>query len=181
MTQPNTFSSIAGIFVLLLAVLLSGCGPSNSTFPGPDETGRDTPFPDQSNQRERGSLFDGVKVFGGKSNKTTASGIGVNSYLWRASLDTLAFMPLQSADPFGGVIISDWYQDPSISGERFKVTVYILDQRLRADGIKVAVFKQTAAAGGRWIDAPLGADTASELENTILTRARQLRIDSIQQ
>ncbi len=181
MTQPNTFSFTAGALVLLLALGLNGCGPSNSTFPGPDETGRDTPFPDQTSERDRGSLFSGVKVFGGKSNKTTASGIGVNSYLWRASLDTLAFMPLQSADPFGGVIISDWYQDAAIPGERFKVTVYILDQRLRADGIKVAVFKQKAATNGVWNDAPLGADTASELENTILTRARQLRIDSVQQ
>ena len=181
MTQPNTTFSIAGILIVLSALLLSACGPSKSTFPGPDETGRDTPFPEQSDQRERGSLFNGIKIFGGKSSNTTAAGIGVNSYLWRASLDTLAFMPLQSADPFGGVIISDWYQDPAIQGERFKVTVYILDQRLRADGLKVAVFKQQKDEKGNWADAPLGADTASELENTILTRARQLRIDSIQQ
>jgi len=181
MTQPNIPSSIAGILLLLSVLLLSGCGPSKSTFPGPDKTGRDTPFPDQSDQRERGSLFSGIKIFKGKSNNKTAAGIGVNSYLWRASLDTLSFMPLQSADPFGGVIISDWYEDPAIPDERFKVTVYILDQRLRADGLKVAVFKQKKDEKGAWADAPLGADTASELENTILTRARQLRIDSIQQ
>ena len=182
MTQPKISFFTAGPLIFLLAgLLLSGCGPSKGGFPGQDQTGRDTPHPDQPGGRERGSLFSGVKVFNGKSNKTTSAGIGVNSYLWRASLDTLAFMPLQSADPFGGVIISDWYQDPAAPGERFKVTVYILDHRLRADGIKVAVFKQMAAANGRWNDAALGADTASELENTILTRARQLRIDLIEQ
>ena len=103
--------------------------------------------------------------------------LGVNSYLWHASLDTLAFMPLASADPFGGVIITDWYSAPESPNERMKVTVYILDRRLRADGIRLAVFRQTRAGEG-WVDAPVNPDTATKLEDSILTRARELRLSS---
>jgi hypothetical protein len=103
--------------------------------------------------------------------------IGVNQYLWHASLDTLHFMPLQSADPFGGVIITDWYSAPEASGERMRVTVYISDRNLRADALKVAVFRQTHAAQG-WVDAPVSAETATKLEDDILTRARELRLAS---
>jgi hypothetical protein len=106
-------------------------------------------------------------------------GIGVNSFLWRASLDTLSFMPLSSVDPFGGVIITDWYANPDVADERFKMTVYILDRRLRADGVKVAVFRQVKS-GSSWADAPSNPDTAVKLENAILTRARQLRVDTIE-
>ena len=105
--------------------------------------------------------------------------IAVNGYLWRATLDTLSFMPLASADPYGGVIITDWYVNPEKPDERFKCTVYILDSRLRADGLNVAVFKQTRDAAGGWIDAPAAAQTETDLENAILTKARQLRLSNI--
>ena len=108
-----------------------------------------------------------------------AAGIGVNGYLWRASLDCLAFMPLQSADPFGGTIITDWYVNPEKLDERLKVTVYILDARLRADGLNVTVFKQTKDDKGEWVDAPVAAQTDIDVENSILTRARQLRLSNI--
>ncbi len=120
---------------------------------------------------------------GGKSAKVTsgdnAAAIGVNGYLWRATLDTLSFMPLQSADPYGGVIVTDWYSNPERPGERFKCTVYILDSRLRADGLNVAVFKQTRDAAGAWVDAPTAGQTETDIENSILTRARQLRLSNI--
>jgi len=103
--------------------------------------------------------------------------LGVNSYLWHASLDTLSFMPLASADPFGGVIITNWYSQADNPNERLKVTVYILDRRLRADGVKVAVFRQTRTESG-WVDAQANPDTASKLEDAILTRARELRLAS---
>jgi hypothetical protein len=89
-------------------------------------------------------------------------------------------MPLASADPFGGVIITDWYQDPNAQGERFKVTVYILDRRLRADGVKVAVFRQDKNDAGDWVDARVNESTALQMENAILVRARQLRISTIE-
>jgi hypothetical protein len=113
------------------------------------------------------------------SNPDSAAQIGVNGYLWRATLDTLSFMPLASADPYGGVIITDWYINPEAPNERLKVTVYILDARLRADGLNVAVFKQNKNAAGEWIDAPSASQTETDLENSILTRARQLRLSNI--
>jgi hypothetical protein len=122
---------------------------------------------------------------GGSGPKTTDAGtgtsaaIGVNGYLWRATLDTLSFMPLASADPYGGVVITDWYTNPEKPDERFKITVYILDARLRADGLNVAVFKQNKDASGNWIDAPSATQTETDIENAILTRARQLRLSNI--
>lgn len=108
-------------------------------------------------------------------------GIGVNSYLWRASLDTVSFMPLASADPFGGVIITDWYSPPESINERFKINVYILGRDLRADGVRAAVFRQLRdPQSGAWVDASVEAQTPTDLENAILTRARQLRIASLQ-
>jgi len=106
-------------------------------------------------------------------------GIGVNAYLWRASLDTLSFMPLASADPFGGVIITDWFAPPETGGqERFKLTVFILDQNLRADAIKVSVFRQERQGPGEWLDVTINSATAVDLENAILTRARQMWLDA---
>jgi hypothetical protein len=105
--------------------------------------------------------------------------IGVNGYLWRATLDTLSFMPLASADPYGGVVITDWYANPEKPNERFKCTVYILDARLRADGLNVAVFKQNRDASGGWVDAPSASQTETEIENAILDRARKLRLSNL--
>ena len=100
--------------------------------------------------------------------------IGVNSYLWRASLDALSFMPLLQTDSNGGVIVTDWYTNPRNPGERVKVTVTILDQDLRADALRVAASRQVAQGGG-WVDAPVQAATVQKLEDIILTRARDLR------
>jgi Domain of unknown function (DUF3576) len=88
-------------------------------------------------------------------------------------------MPLASADPYGGVVITDWYIIPEKPDERFKCTVYILDARLRADGLNVAVFKQHKNAAGDWIDAPSASETETQIENSILTRARQLRLSNL--
>ena len=100
--------------------------------------------------------------------------IGINSYLWRASLDTLSFMPLLQTDSNGGVIVTDWYANPGNPGERVKVTVTILDQDLRADALRVAASRQVAQGGG-WVDAPVQAATVQKLEDIILTKARDLR------
>lgn len=127
---------------------------------------------------------DGINIFGGGSDKTDGGGggggVGVNSYLWRASLDTISFMPLASADPFGGVIITEWFSPPESPNERFKINVFILGRDLRADGVRTAVFKQTRDPSGNWLDAPVEAQTATDLENSILSRARQLRVNTAQ-
>lgn len=116
----------------------------------------------------------------GSSNKEVSKAdtalVGVNAFLWRATLDTLDFMPLKSADPQGGIIITDWYSNPEVPNERFKVTVYILDTRLRADGVNVSVFRQEKD-GAEWKDAKTNADTEIQLENAILTRARELKVN----
>ena len=104
--------------------------------------------------------------------KTTQ--IGVNSYLWRASLDTLSFMPLLQTDSNGGVIVTDWYVNPNTPTERMKVTVTILDQDLRADALRVAALRQVNQ-GGQWVAAPVQASTVQKLEDIILTKARDLR------
>jgi hypothetical protein len=117
----------------------------------------------------------------GSAPKTAVApnAIGVNSYLWRATLDTLAFMPLASADPYGGVVITDWYSDPQKPDERFKCTVYILDTRLRGDALKVTVFKEVGNGQGGWTPSQAADQTSIDIENAILTRARQLRVSNL--
>ena len=104
--------------------------------------------------------------------------IGVNAYLWRASLETLSFMPLLQTDSNGGVIVTDWYANPKNPGERVKVTVSILDQDLRADALRVAASRQVSQSG-QWVDAPVQAATVQKLEDVILTKARDLRRQTI--
>ena len=126
------------------------------------------------------SACGGVKVpfVGGPSKPKTnvQAGIGVNAYLWRATLDTLSFMPLLTADPWGGVVNYDWYINPQTPNERFKATVFILDTRLRADALNVTVTKEVKDATGGWTAAPVAAQTETDLENAILTKARQLNL-----
>lgn len=111
-----------------------------------------------------------------KEDASSASPLGVNSFLWRATLDTLSFMPLASADPFGGVIITDWYEDPNAVGTRFKVNALILDKTLRADGVKITMFRQAKDKKGNWVDQKVANKLNRTLEDTILTRARELKI-----
>ncbi len=118
-------------------------------------------------------LFDDKDKGGGG-----ISGVAVNSYLWHASLDTMSFMPIASADPFGGTIITDWYSPRGAPDERFKVNIFILNRELRADGVKVTVFRQTRDASGQWVDAQVDPKTGHDLENSILTRARQIRLST---
>ncbi|MEX2631764.1 MAG: DUF3576 domain-containing protein [Tistlia sp.] len=131
---------------------------------------------------ESESLFGpgGLNLFGGGKEQPGfdggGTGIGVNAFLWRASLDTLSFMPLASADPFGGVIITEWYTPEQSARERFKVNIFILGRELRADGVRASVFRQVRDEAGVWADAPASEETNTEMEDAILTRARQLRI-----
>ncbi len=114
---------------------------------------------------------------GGRAEEGAETGIGVNAWLWRASLDTVSFMPLASADPFGGTILTDWYSAPEHADERLKLNVFILGKQLRSDGVKVRAFRQVRAKNGSWKDAAVSPETASRIEDAILARARQLRAD----
>jgi hypothetical protein len=161
-------SVIRGAAVLLIAssFLVSACASHRA--------GQDPVIVEGENHSVFGHMFHARK-----RAADPQAGIGVNSYLWRATLDTLSFMPLGSADPWGGVIITDWYQNPEKPDERFKTTVYILDTRLRADALNVTVFKQVKEASGNWVDSSVSAQTEQDLENSILTKARQLRLANV--
>ncbi|HET7316573.1 MAG TPA: DUF3576 domain-containing protein [Sphingomicrobium sp.] len=104
----------------------------------------------------------------------TMTTIGVNSYLWRAALDTVSFAPLLQADASSGVIITDWYSNPKAPGDRVKLTVTVLSQDLRADALRVAAARQVLQ-NGVWVEAPVTAATVQKLEDIILTRARDIR------
>ncbi len=183
MARVHVKASIARLLVLAaVAGLLSACGSDDTVYP---ESKNIKTGAGRSTYAKPESVLGpgGLNLFGGGEAPEVdpgGGGIGVNSYLWRASLDTISFMPLASADPFGGVIITDWYAPPESQSERFKVNVYILGRDLRADGVRAAVFRQRQDVTGNWIDAAVGQETAIDLEDAILTRARQLRIASIQ-
>lgn len=120
----------------------------------------------------------GLKLLGGSSSKAGDHVITVNSYLWRASLDTVSFMPIASVDPFGGVILTDWYAAANKPDERYKLNIFVLGSQLRSDAIKVTVFKERKQ-GSQWKTAPLDEEMARQIEDTILTRARELRVAKI--
>ncbi|MGC8477703.1 MAG: DUF3576 domain-containing protein [Acetobacteraceae bacterium] len=160
---------------LAALTLLAGCAagtlPSNASYHhrAPDQNIGSLAGP--------GGLFKGLFGPGGSNHGQTGAAVGVNAFLWRGALDTLSFMPLASADPFGGIIITDWYSAPGAPNERFKATAYILSRRLRANGVKLSLFRQVRQDGS-WVDAPVDPGTVAEIENKILDRARQLRVEA---
>ena len=165
-------------YVLASLLLLGACSSLNLD-------GDTSSFPQSEDARRKERIGkvggeEGLISFGGAEKKDDGSNnpLGVNSFLWRATLDTVSFMPIASADPFGGVIITDWYEDPTTRGERFKINAMILDRALRADSIRVTLFKQRTSPTG-WQDVNVPASSSRQLEDAILTRARQLRISQL--
>ncbi len=152
--KPETVRTIKILGMACSAAILAACASNNAA-----EESRNAALPSYSLDTKSGA-------------KTS-----VNKYLWSASLETLDFMPIFSADPIGGLIITDWYANPAVPNERLKANIYILDTALRADALRVSVFKQQYTPAG-WQDAPVNPATSREIENAILTRARQLRLNS---
>lgn len=113
---------------------------------------------------------------GASGGEDTLKG-GVNAYLWRATLDTLSFLPVASADAEGGIVLTDWYTPPATHDERFKVTAFILDRHMRSDALRLSVFRQIKQDGA-WVDTPAASNTASDIAARILSRARKLRADN---
>ena len=159
--------------MLLTVSLLAACS-------GKTEQPETNPIPEGMKEGpgvfsgESGNILDAFRG-GNGGNMGTGGGIGVNSYLWRASLESVSFMPIVQADSSGGVIITDWYTNPDQTSERYKLNVYILGTSLRPENLNVKVFRQVKK-GGAWSDMSAGAATARELEDTILTKARVLRV-----
>jgi len=158
------------------ALLVAGCADTPVEYSYPTKGPGGKPTYEKQEKLTGPEGFDLFTLGKDKTPSTGGSGVAVNAFLWRASLDTLSFMPLSSADPFGGVIITDWYTPPQSKGERFKITVYILDRALRSDGIRANVFRQELNASGQWVDAAVEPKLGKDLEDAILTRARQIRI-----
>ncbi len=166
-------------FVLALLLFMWGCSGAPVEYKYPEKVkGRYEMPGEHRDAEERDKLFGdkGLNLF--SEGKTPENGIGVNTFLWQGTLETLSFMPLASADPFGGVIITDWYSPPAAPDERFKVNALILTKSLRADGLKISVFRQVKTEKGVWIDTKTDPAVALEMENAILTRARQLRLSA---
>ena len=160
---------------LAILLLLSAC---ESEYFNPETVGTK---PNEGDHPPRGSILGSNTPnfgFGSASPvkmQPRGGGVSVNAYLWRAALDTMSIWPMASADPFGGVIITDWHAPPATPNERFKLNIYILDRALRADGVRVSVFRQRRTPDGDWRNAVAQVQTATQIENAILTRARQFR------
>jgi len=138
--------------------------------------------PDDLHKQRNGTLSanGGMRLFGESDADRYAAGsvISVNAFLWRASLDTISFMPIAAADPVGGTILTDWYENPETPGERFKINILLLDKKLRSDAVKVSVYKQVLDKNKNWRDAKIDGKLALNLEDKILVRARELKIAS---
>ncbi len=175
MNKPSL--ALAAAMILMAGAGLSACDQATYNYP---EENTGTGAPRMTNDK-RETVFGSEGLFGsgkGKDKDQGGSALGVNSFLWRASLDTLGFLPIVNADPFGGTIITDWYQLPEAPDTRFKLNVFIIDRALRADGLKVSIFKQVRDGSGQWNDTKVDPKMTADMENSILTRARQLRIVS---
>tara|TARA_B100001142_G_C14332395_1_gene654619 strand:- start:2199 stop:2750 length:552 start_codon:yes stop_codon:yes gene_type:complete len=183
MKSSNRNLKLRLIYLPIISIVaLSGCGVYDDLISDEDLSEKSI---DEVDYSKRNTLFGrgGLDTLfsGTGSNQNEGGALGVNSYLWRASLDTIAFMPVSSADPFGGVIITDWYTPKEAPSERFKLNVYILDKALRADGIRVAAFRQIQDQLGNWKDAGIPTEAGTKIEDAILVRARQLRNQSKRQ
>ncbi len=172
----------AALGLILPLLVLAACGGENQRMVQNDEYGDYRRG--AVRQRPLGTSA-GIVVFGVDKEReerqaaaaTAGTGLSVNAYLWRATLDTLSFMPLASADPFGGTVITDWYSPPAAQGERFRAQAYVMGRQLRSDGVRVQIFRQTLERG-QWVDSPVSAATNSEMEDKVLARARELRSQS---
>lgn len=162
-----------GAIVSGLLLSLVACGKDLTIEP-------DYPENQKTGVENMGSLFDSPNftLFGNSDNSTGTPTMAVNSFLWRASLETFSFMPLTTADQLSGIIITDWYSEPSVPDERMKVTILILDKSLRADALRITAFREKRTSLG-WETTPVADQTNRRLEDVVLVRARELRIANL--
>jgi Domain of unknown function (DUF3576) len=165
---------ISKVFPIACAALMLVACSSDPERPSPTVEAPPAAPTKTAEVAKEGSVFDWFEPGAPTDNR---KGVAVNAHLWRASLDALSFMPIEQTDPFGGVIKTGWYIPPATPNERLRVAVYILDSRLRADAIRVSVFKEVKKPTGDWVDSTVDPDTVTKLENVILNKARELKID----
>ncbi|MEI4471818.1 DUF3576 domain-containing protein [Frigidibacter sp. MR17.24] len=147
------------LLVLALLVPLAACASREANL---DQREGLEAINASPNAPRRSSVFD---LFERSADPNVT--VEVNRYLWQASLEVLNFLPVQSVDPFSGVIITG-YGTPPGGGRSYRATVYVQDPALDARSLKVAL----QGSGG----SPVSAETTRAVEDAILTRARQLRI-----
>jgi hypothetical protein len=169
--KNNKITSLT-VFTAILLAFLTSCKSQkvDYTYPVPyNQRGDDYYGSVAGKDQDHLTLFET-----GRGKKGDIS-MPINPYLWRASTDSLSFMPLMSSDALGGTIITDWYDDPKSPGERFKFNVIITGQELTPLSLKVSGFRQVNK-NGTWTNAPINPNLVDQLEDTILTRARKLKI-----
>lgn len=168
------------VFLLCISLCLIGCGGTDLS---PKE-GQEAPLSrDETRKTNFGKLFGDSFLFFGETKKFDANattGMRVNPYLWQASLDVLSFIPLTSVDANGGVIITEWYSAPEKPNERVKVTAHINDRQLRVDAIRIIIHKQLRSKNGEWVNAAVDPSVIVDMEDIILTKARQLKVRAAQ-
>ena len=178
--MKNKVNIKLAFFLLSFTLFLFSC-ESYEPLDARSEAEKDGNVFEDVSKRETIFGIGGLNLFDAMGPSKESNGLGVNSFLWRASLDTIVFMPVSSADPFGGVIITDWHTPEETPSERFKLNVYILGKTLRADGIRVSAFRQVDYGDGVWKDAAMPKDAMRKIEDAILARARQLRNSTLSQ
>lgn len=162
------------------AILLTGCESTSGLDIQPNKNVREdakgqsiSPLADEPTRLGGGDLFS---LGTGKDDEGKGVQLPVNKYLWRSTLDTLAFLPLASTDPYGGVIVTDWGAAPDAPAERFKVTAYITSAELKPQSLRVVINRQAKDTSGEWVSAPVAEESPRKLEDAILTRARQIKV-----
>jgi len=166
-TAPRSFHRRAPL-LLLLCLGFAGCNlGGEAKYPSQRYPHQNAPV-----YRQSATAFDANGSDSGAPPRSSPT-IGADNRLWRAALETVSFMPLASANATSGVIITDWYAAPNAPDQREKVNVYVLGRELRAESLRVSVFRQQRSGDGAWIDTPTPSDTATRFENEILTRARK--------
>ena len=155
---------------------------SGTTFrAGSDSKDKKNQMEDAQNRlRTGGGLFGkkgGLSLFGEKnSNNVTSAGMPINPYLWKGSLETIDFMPLISADPFAGVILTDWYSGNTEEFERCKINIFIKGLELNSQNLKVNTFCQSLNTQNIWIDNKSDNSNDIKIENAIFNKAKKLKL-----
>lgn len=176
--------------------MLEGCGPSNTDFPVGNDNAKQSKNPYVDVAEAKGSIFGGNgiavafspgRLFGGDQDAgevppggpqivaAAPNSIRVNGFLWSAALDTLSFMPIENADPAGGIIQTGWFSDPDFIEERFRVNVFILSGDLREDAVAVGVFYENRDGAANWLPSHGEEGAAEQIEGLIVERARELQ------
>ena len=127
---------------------------------------------------KKGLSMSGLINKDSETNTVVGSiGMSINAFLWQGALDTLSFMPLSSADPIGGTIITDWYSSTNNPDERCKLNIFISGKELKTQNLRVASFCQNYQ-NNRWVNKDISDDNNMKLENAILNKAKKLKLES---